>query len=139
MNVGTKVQHAKTGRSGVVAWVGFAWREPNPAPVKATPACVVCLEPNEYQDGPFTCGKCRHEASLRADEPPKTQPAPVAPAAATPASGAPLRTGDRVAHIRNQALRGLVGTVVAIRGHSAEVDWGGFFDIHAVDLLVRRP
>ncbi len=29
--------------------------------------CITCHEPNEYQDRPFTCGKCRWEAELRAD------------------------------------------------------------------------
>ncbi len=91
--VGDQVEHAVTRREGRVlevdsarreakvlfrsgagaeAWVKFdqlidlrASRAPRVA------ACTSCYEPNEYQppNAVFTCGKCRHEASLREDAP----------------------------------------------------------------------
>ncbi len=34
-------------------------------------SCVSCLEPNEYQDQAFTCGKCRNELRLFSENAPR--------------------------------------------------------------------
>ncbi len=88
--VGDLVKHAVTQREGRVSEVDSSRREAlvefssyaawvkfeqlidlRAAQAPKVAACVSCKEPNEYQppDALFTCGQCRHEASLREDAP----------------------------------------------------------------------
>ncbi len=72
-------------------------------------ACVKqCGDRNEYQDGPYTCGKCRHEARLMAENAPQVKAAPTA-APAGDNYGRPL---SMTTDVLKQALRNAVDRAI---------------------------